>query len=132
MSEQAPGGQPNDLAAAYFGWHARNELRAQRCDECKRWQHPPLELCPGCGSADLSWQPLEGHGTLVTWTVTHYAFAPALADQVPYVTGVIRTVEGVRLLALVVDVDPAQLGYGLAVSVRFRDVGGRRLAVFTI
>jgi uncharacterized protein len=118
------------LAEAYFSWHERDELRLQRCSGCGRWRHPPLVTCPDCGSTELTWERASGRGIVFSWTVTHYPLVPAFSDLLPYVDAVVECEEGPRVFALLVGVAPEAVSMGLAVTVAFADVGGRRVAVF--
>lgn len=109
---------PEGPNAAFYG-HAQNGvLHLQRCRDCGAYQHPPRHRCPACGSAVLEWVPSEGRGTLYSWAVTHRAYDPGWADQLPYVTGVVELEEGVRLVGALEGVDPADLALGLALRTR--------------
>ena len=92
-------------------------LRFQRCEECGAWRHPPRHLCRACGSGRAAWQPSSGRGVLVTWTVTHQAFHPAFAGDVPYVVAVTELEEGVRLVSGVRGLAREDLRIGLPVEV---------------
>ncbi|MPZ25951.1 MAG: hypothetical protein GEV12_05750 [Micromonosporaceae bacterium] len=119
------------LAGEFFAWHARGQLRLQRCGQCRRWSHPPVLTCPACDSTDLSWQPVSGRGEVFTWTVTHHPFHPRLTAAGPYACVVVTTEEGPRVLSTVRGVSPEQLTAGLPVQVDFEPVAdGPALAVF--
>jgi uncharacterized OB-fold protein len=119
------------LAGEYFAWHARGELRLQRCAGCRRWNHPPVVTCPACGGTELSWQPVSGRGEVFTWTVTHHPFHPAFTADGPYACVVVATEEGPRVLSTVRGVPPGELVAGMPVVVDFEPVGdGAAVAVF--
>ena len=48
---------------------------------------PPRRVCPECGSADLSREPLRETGTVETYSVVHVP-SPRFADDAPYATAV--------------------------------------------
>lgn len=128
---ERPAPPTDGLAGEYYDWHARGELRLQRCGGCRRWNHPPVETCPACGSGDLRWEPVSGHGEVFTWTVTHHPFDPAFMTDGPYVCAVVRTAEGPRLLSALPGVAPDDVSAGMPVTVAFEDRGaGRKIAVF--
>jgi uncharacterized OB-fold protein len=106
------------------------ELRFQRCAGCRRWQHPPRVLCPTCGSAEARFEPSTGRGVIVTWTVTHQAFHPAFAGELPYAVVVTELEEGVRLVSGLRELAPAALRLGLPVEVVLEPAGERVLLPF--
>ena len=113
----------NDSATApYWEAAARHELALPRCDECGLVFFPPREFCPGCWSAELSWQPMSGRGTVWTFTEVHVPFYDdTWADDVPYVVAVVELDEGPRLLANIVKPDIDRLAIGDWVEVTFED-----------
>ena len=94
----------------------------QRCEACGTLRHPPRVLCAECGSDRVSWVPSEGRGTIFSWTVTHQAPHPAFAGQVPYAVVVVELEEGVRIVASLRELAPAQLELGLPVEVLLEEV----------
>ena len=130
-SPESSGASTGTLAGEYFAWHARREFRLQRCQRCKRWTHPPTEMCAACGSVEMAWERASGEGILYTWTVTHHPYTAPLAEFVPYPLVVVQCAEGPRVLSTVMDLEGASLTPGMALTVRFAAVGGGPLrAVF--
>ena len=109
------------LTAGYFSGAARGELSIPRCDVCGRWVWYPEAACPACGGA-LTWTATSGRGGLFSWVVVERAFLPAFADMVPFVTALVALEEdpAVRIVALLVDVDPAELAIDLPMEAVFR------------
>jgi uncharacterized protein len=105
-------------------------LRILRCGSCGHFQHPPLPVCPVCHSASVSWQPVSGRGTLWSWTVSRYQWAPAMPP--PYVVAEVELAErsGLRLLTNLVDADPASLCAGMDVTVCFARAGDAYIPLF--
>ncbi|MYA84643.1 MAG: Zn-ribbon domain-containing OB-fold protein [Acidimicrobiaceae bacterium] len=125
----------NDTATTpYWEAAARHELALPCCDGCGLVFFPPRERCPGCWSAELSWQPMSGGGTVWTFTEVHVAFYDdTWADDVPYVVAVIELDEGPRMLAGIVEPDMASLAIGDRVEVTFEDrPEGVTLPVFRV
>lgn len=79
-------------------WSALREHRLvlQRCASCGAVRWPPRALCNGCGSFEWSWAPAEGHGTIVSWTVSHRSFQPG--RDAPYVVVLVRLAEADNLI----------------------------------
>jgi uncharacterized OB-fold protein len=104
---------------------AAHRLVVQRCTGCGTVRHPPRPLCPACRSFEHEWSELSGRGTVYTFTVVHQAFVPSLVDQLPYVVAAVELEGGggARLVTNVVDVEPSQVGVGMAVQVVWEDMG---------
>lgn len=135
MSAQGPSGYPEPpsegLAGEYFSWHAVGEFRLQRCRVCRRWLHPPNVCCPDCASFELDWEIASGRGHVYTWTVTHYPFHPAFAGDIPYVTAVVETDEGPRVLSSLFGFSSSKLTMGLPVQATFITLpSGKRIVSF--
>lgn len=115
-----------------FTQHAYNRLLDQdqlagaRCEACGHITVPPRPLCRACHKTDLAWQPLEGTGSLQTFTRIAVV-PPAMAAQGygrtnPYCSGVVELIEGCRVAARIVGVDAGDdeaLKIGMAVKAVF-------------
>lgn len=103
--------------APYWQAAAEERLLLPRCRSCGRVHHHPRGLCPYCWSADLDWVEAAGTGEVVTFSVVHQPPSPAFA--VPYVLAVVELTEGPRMMTNIIDVDPARVTVGMAVTVTF-------------
>lgn len=65
-------------------WFTSGALVVQRCVACGTLQHPPEEVCHGCGATSFDGVEMAPMGTVHSYTVCHYAANQALADAVPY------------------------------------------------
>jgi len=73
-----------------------NELRGTVCMRCGAKFFPPRSDCDVCLSQDMEWFPIEGEGTLLTYTKA--MFAPAgFEKDVPYVMGVAQFKDGIKV-----------------------------------
>jgi uncharacterized OB-fold protein len=73
-----------------------NELRGTVCMRCGAKFFPPRSDCDVCLSQDMEWFPIEGEGTLLTYTKA--MFAPAgFEKDVPYVMGVAEFSDGIKV-----------------------------------
>ena len=127
MSETSPIPRPlprmDGLHGDFYRECAREgRLVFQRCQECGTLRHPPRVLCAECGSDRVSWVPSAGRGTVFSWTVIHQAPHPAFAGQVPYAVVVVELEEGVRIVASLRELAPANLELGLSVEVLLEEV----------
>jgi hypothetical protein len=100
---------------------SRFRLEASRCTKCGRVAYPARVRCPECRGAEQEATALSKQGSVVTFTVIH-APPSSFLMEAPYAMAVIETPEKARLMAQVVDCDPARLRAGTAVSLEFRRV----------
>lgn len=103
----------------------RYTLRASRCGECGRVDHPPRRICPKCrrdSIGNMQEHRLSGEGIILVCTKVHRP-APGYALQVPYWMALIQTAEGPRLVGQVVETEGREPYPGLAVVATFRRLG---------
>jgi hypothetical protein len=107
-------------------WLAAREHRlvAPRCKECGAFRMPPAPYCWQCRTQAVDWVALSGRGSVYTFSVARQALVPLLREAVPYVVAVVELDDapGLRLVANVIDVDPAQMRIGMPVRVVWDDV----------
>lgn len=103
----------------FFDGAKEHKLLIQRCTACGALRHPPGPMCPSCQSLD--WEAVEasGRGTLYSFVVNHYPQVPSFDYPLP--VGLIELEEGVRIVADLTDVDPADVEIGMAVEVVFTE-----------
>lgn len=101
--------------AFFFEGARQGKLLIQRCSSCGRLRHPPLPACPECHS--FEWDTVEsgGTGTVYSYVVVHHPQVPAFDYPLPI--AVVELDEGTRLVADLVDVDPADVRIGMRVTV---------------
>lgn len=80
-----------------------------RCEACVTVVWPPSEICPECLGSDVGWHATAGDGTI--WGLAEYvrAYAPTLADVVPYCCVLVDLDCGARLVARMVHSEEAAL-----------------------
>lgn len=122
--QRAAGSRPHPSmnADTAFLWEGlkNGELLIQRCSSCKTLRHPPQAMCASCRSLEWDSVVSAGLGGVYSFTVHHHPPMPGF--EMPYVVGLIALDEGVRLLANVVDVDPAEVSIGMRVRARIERV----------
>jgi uncharacterized OB-fold protein len=119
----------DDVNRAFWTGGAQGELLIQRCDDCRRWVHPPVARCPACGGP-LSPEPVSGFGTIFTFTENHQQYHPDVPP--PYVIAIVQLDEqdDLRLETNVVHADAATLEIGQRVRVLFEPHGDVYVPVF--
>jgi uncharacterized OB-fold protein len=123
MSVQPP--SPGVLARHQAELDAGRFL-VQRCGDCHRHIYFPRELCPHCGSGNVSLVEPKGTG-MVYSTTTVRRKADAGGD---YNVALIDLDEGVRLMSRVEGVAPGAVRIGQRVRSRVVVNGGTGLVVF--
>lgn len=119
-----------ELSDAYWAGAAEGALVLQRCAACGHVRHYPQVLCPVCHSFETEHVTATGRGAVHSWTVCHHAFAPDVADEVPYTLVTVDMEEGVRVLGRLEG--EVTLRIGLPVTLRFDPTdGGRPRPVFS-
>jgi acetyl-CoA acetyltransferase/uncharacterized OB-fold protein len=98
---------------------ADGRLRVQGCTDCQALVHPPVPICPACGSR--SWSPtvVSGRATVVAFTVNAHQWLPGF--EPPYAIANVALAEdpSVHLTTNVVGCDPEDVHVGQEVEVRF-------------
>lgn len=111
------------LFQPYWEGAAEGKLVLPRCGACRRMNWPPRGACPQCRSTGLVWEEHRHSGRLFTWTVVGRATAPGY-DDVPYTVGIVTLDDApVRLLGVIVDVEPDDLRMDLPLQARFARAG---------
>jgi uncharacterized OB-fold protein len=112
-------------------WEATRErlLTYQVCRSCGGVVFYPRSHCTHCTSQDLETRTSAGRGSIYTFTVIRQHGHPFFRGRVPYVVAYVDLDEGFRMLAEV-EADPATVGIGQRVEVRWEDGGDVRVPVF--
>jgi uncharacterized OB-fold protein len=87
-------------AQPYWDGLDQGRLLVQRCSACGTHRHYPRPMCPVCHALDPDWVPLQGHGTVHSWTVLHQSGLPGLVMPFPLTLLTVDMAEGVRVLGL--------------------------------
>jgi len=98
---------------------ARFRLEAGRCSGCGKLVFPKREVCPKCRGTEFETTHLSRRGKVITSTVIHVPPSDFLF-QAPYAVAIVETPEGARMMAQVVDCDPAKVLPGMDVALEFR------------
>lgn len=120
MAELIP--EATELTAPYWDGLAAGELRMQHCSACDAYQHPPETFCYACGSSELAWETVRGHGEVYSFVVVHQPYHVAFRDRLPYVVATIQFDEGPRVLGPIFEVDPTSMSIGTRVQPRIEAV----------
>ncbi|GAB3312659.1 Zn-ribbon domain-containing OB-fold protein [Haliea atlantica] len=104
-------------------WRAAREqqLVISWCDACDQAVWYPQHDCPACRRG-LSWKPLSGRATLLSWSVVRMPLNPTF--KTPYIPALVVPEEapGARLVTQLVDCEPEALRCDMALQVCFRSL----------
>jgi uncharacterized OB-fold protein len=78
--------------------------------------------CDRCWSADITWVPASGKGTLYSFTLMHQVLHPGFAAEVPYNIAEVNLAEGLRITTNVVGCPNSDLQIGMPLEVTFEDI----------
>jgi uncharacterized OB-fold protein/acyl dehydratase len=114
-----------------FFWDGiqRGQLLIQRCSACGELRHPPGPMCPSCRS--LEWDAVEssGRGSVYSFVVFHHPPIPPF--EYPNPIALVELEEGVRIVANLVGIAPAEVKIGMPVLCRIEEVeAGYKLPQF--
>lgn len=119
----------------FAGWEAAiraGELRFPRCQQCGSWNWYPLPRCRNCGSSVQEWTKVLPQGTLYSWTRVHRLFAREVVADVPYVTGLVDVVAGVRLVCLQRPGSRGEVRVGMPVQLSLDRIGDTARWIFDV
>ncbi len=68
----------------YFQHCSAHDFRLQACTACGLLRYPPTTACPWCANPDSRWVPVEGRGSVHSYTEVHHAIQPAFRHHLPY------------------------------------------------
>jgi uncharacterized OB-fold protein len=128
VTDERPVPAPTALSAEFWKATEHRRLVMQRCASCRRIVWYPRYICPGCGSRELPWEELGGHGVIYAVSVHHRSPTPALAGRTPYSVVLVDLDEGARMMS---NVFGTVASVGDRVTVAWEPLAdGRNLPVF--
>jgi uncharacterized protein len=124
----------------YFRHCAEHNFHLQACAQCGLLRYPPTTACPWCATLESRWTPVEGKGTVHSYTEVHHAIQPAFRAHTPYMIllvdldtqkGEPSEVEALRVVGNLVTAEGAfappelvrRVGIGTRVRMVFTDAG---------
>lgn len=107
-----------DIVRPYWDALESGELKLPACSRCGAWQWYPFEFIKCHADAHHEWKTVPATGTVFTFTRVHRSFLPnAEKDAEPYTSALVELdgIEGVRIPALLVNLEDQQPHIGMAV-----------------
>jgi uncharacterized OB-fold protein len=118
---------PDERSAPFWAAAAEHVLVLARCSRCGAFSHPPEIGCPHCGSTDpaFAFAPVDGTGTIRSWTVMRQSFLPGFDVPFVLVDVELRAQPDLRMIGRLVDGPDAAISVGSAVSLAFEDIAAQ-------
>lgn len=134
----------------YFRHCSEHDFHLQKCTKDGLLRYPPTTACPWCTNPESEWVPVEGKGTVHSYSEIHHAIQPAFKGKTPYMLLVVdldtqkgkpTEHEALRVVGNLTTPDGElappemvkQIGIGTRVRMVFQDVGdGISLPMWTI
>lgn len=112
---------PNEWTLPFWESAKRHVLSMQRCQSCRRFQHPPYPTCVNCMSIDLAFEPVAGKGTIYAYTIMYHTGDKRFAAAVPYASIIVELDEapGAFMAGNLLDVPYTEAKVGRRVEVVF-------------
>jgi uncharacterized OB-fold protein len=104
---------------SFFEQARSGRLTAIRCAHCAALAMPPQEVCLACRRHEWQAVPLEGSGTVASFTVVRLPPRGGARGE-PYAVALVQLREGVSILGRIVDIPLDAIAVGQAV--RFRPI----------
>jgi uncharacterized OB-fold protein len=102
----------------FYNFCNEGKLAAVKCKKCNSLYIPPKPLCPKCYSSNFEWVFLSGKGKLMSFTVIHIA-PPEFQNLTPYIVGIVKLDEGIKLLGMIKNVEVEKLKIGMNLEISF-------------
>ncbi len=110
-----------DIARLWRQQPSNIRLLGSRCRSCGVLTFPERVRCAECCSSELQAYQFKGDGELLVAT-TVYEAPRGFVDQVPYVAGLVRLVEGPIVAAMITDIEPDKVAVGMRVEMVTRRI----------
>lgn len=107
--------------APYYDALQAHAMRLQRCP-AGHLRSPVSPVCPQCLSAEFTWEPVSGRGTIYSFTVVHQIYDPGFKGEIPYVVAVVELEEGPRVVTNIVGCPATEVQVGMPVTIQYDDV----------
>lgn len=120
----------NEMNRHFWCGGSDGRLRILRCADCGYYIHPYAPVCRRCLSRKVSPQPVSGRATVVSFTINHQPWLPAV--PVPYVVALVELAEQrtIRLVTNLLRCAIEDVKAGMAVKVCFQRYGDIYVPLF--
>jgi uncharacterized protein len=118
-----PTPQPRPESIPFWDGCNEGKFLLQYCDDCGTINWFPRTHCVKCAGSQMTWKPASGFGVLETFSIVYRPMNPAWASEVPYMLGLVRLAEGIRMVTRIISSLGEATPMGCAVRVAFVSIG---------
>jgi uncharacterized OB-fold protein len=113
---------PNEWTKPFWDSAKQGVLKLQRCQACRRFQHPPYPTCVTCMAIDLAFEPVSGKGAIYTYTIMYHVGDKRFASAVPYASIIVELDDapGALMAGNLLDAQYTEAKVGRRVEVTFQ------------
>ena len=124
MSYGKPIPVPQGESDYYWEKTKEEELWLRKCNECQQAYFYPRDISPCCFSKDTTWIQASGKARLFTYGIVHRAPHAGFAEDVPFVTAIVKLEEGPKMPTNIVmdNPTPEKLQIDMPLEVVFESV----------
>lgn len=117
----------HDLYQHYLN---QGELRLPYCQSCRQFIFYPRHFCPYCWQEEMEWQPVQGRGTVYSYTIVNVSSLPEFAAETPYILAIIELTEGARMPGNIINCTPEKVKVGMPVQIEIMQKQDRMVVAF--
>jgi len=103
---------PIERTKEFWDGIERGKVLTTRCRDCGSISFPPQTDCSECLASDVEWIELSKEAELEAYTKITYP-PESFRDRAPYIVGIGRLKEGIRVLAWIMGADVPELEVGM-------------------
>ena len=116
--------QPRPESRPFWEGCKEDKFLLQSCNACNTINWFPRSHCVACGADRFTWKPASGRGVLETFSVVYRPMNAAWASEVPYILGMVRLEEGIRMVTRIVSPRGEETPMDSPVRAKFVQIGG--------
>ncbi len=110
-------------------WQGLKEgiVYATKCENCGRTHFPPVADCGDCGSSNMRWVELDGHGEIETFTQI-IATPHSFSKEQSYIIAIAKLKDEIKTLAWLTGVEREDVKVGMSVKLMAKVTPEGRIA----
>ncbi len=115
--------QPRLDSVKFWDGCKHDQFLLQYCNACGTINWFPRDYCVNCGKPEFTWRPAAGTAVLETYSIVYRAMNPAWESEVPYMLGMVKLDEGIRMVSRIVGHQGEDTALGTKLKVIFVPAG---------